>query len=222
MENPEFQKFVEGEFPVEGDNLGVFLKEKRLFHGSSNSEVSQFMTREEVKAADITDGVTVGEGLYLTSSEKAANAYAQRRTRNLAKKEGVGPTSYEVQVDSLKLLDLRNDGNISVFTEKFRVYLVSILKSEEAEKLNWMVHSSIIEALQEIQNGVSLRNIQKLSGYAMAGVFTCFVKEQGYDGVVTFEGGEGHEDDVATHTGEHDTYVIFNPDKAIVLRKQVL
>jgi len=223
MENFEPKNTIEGEFTVEGDALSIFLKEKKLFHGSSNSEMTQFMTSEEVKAVDIIDGVTVGEGLYLTSSEKASMAYAQKRTKNLERRGGVAPTSYEVLVDGLKLLNLKNDANIATFAEKFRAHLLSIMKNEEViKKLNWMVNNSIIEALQEIQNGISLRNIQKISGYAMAGVFTVFVKELGYEGVVTLEGGEGHENDILTHTGDHDTYVIFNPDKARVLKKHVL
>lgn len=223
MESFEFKKTIKGELPVEGDSLAILLKEKKLFHGSSNSEMTQFMTSEEVKVADITDGVTVGEGLHLTSSEKAANAYAQKRTKNLQRKEGIAPTSFEVLVDGLKLLDLRNDANIATFAEKFRAHLVSILKNEEIKKkLNLMVNNSIIEALREIQSGISLRNIQKISGYAMAGVFTDFVKEQGYDGLVTLEGGEGYEDDALTYTGDHDTYVIFNPEKTHVLKKRIL
>ncbi len=105
MEGLKLKQFEEGEFPVEGDNLAVQLKDKILFHGSSNPSTENFMTSEEAETAEITEGATVGKGLYLTSSEKAASAYARRRFDNTSNKSGIEATFYEIKLNNLKMLD---------------------------------------------------------------------------------------------------------------------
>lgn len=222
MEGVPTKEFAEGESPVEGDNLGVLLKEKKLFHGSTNPSTEKFMATEEAQAADITDGTTVGSGIYLTSSENVAALYARRRLRNASKKDGLEATSYETSLDNLKFLDLRDDKNVAQFAEKFRPHLIDCLRNARTKSIDHSVANSIIVALGEIEKGVTLRSIHGLAGYAMAGVFTDFVKRQGYAGVVTMEGGEGHENDDSFYVGNHDTYVLFDPTKASIVGKKRL
>jgi hypothetical protein len=219
MESLKLKQYAPGEFPIEGDDLGILLKDRTLFHGSVNPNTERFMTAEEANSADITDGATVGSGLYLTSSPDAASTYASRRVRNASKKDDLVATSYEVNIDDMKLLDLRAQENITNFAEKFRTYLVGLIKDPTSKKRDYMVNNSIIAALQQIEKGATLQNIHSLTGYAMAGVFTDFVKELGYDGVVTIEGGEGHDSDDGFYIGNHDTYVLFDPSKAAIVSK---
>lgn len=214
--------FAENEFPVEGDGMGVLVREKTLFHGSTNPKTERFMTAEEAAASDITDGETVGRGLYLTSSEDAANTYARRRVRNATNKDGLEATLYEAKLDNLKLLDLRSQENIAEFAEKYRRHLVGILTGAGSQETDLWVTNSIIAALQEIEKGATLKNIHSLTGYAMSGVFTNFVEQIGYDGVVTLEGGEGDASDESGFIGNHDTYVLFDPTKVAIVSKKGL
>ncbi len=78
----------------------------------------------------------------------------------------------------------------------------------------------MITALIEIGKGITINNIHTLTAYSMSRVFTDFVKQSGYDGLVTIEGGEGIKQEEATFTGEHDTYVVFDPTKAEILNKK--
>lgn len=224
MEGIKTKQFAEGEFLIEGDNLGVELKDKTLFHGSVKPSIEKFMTSEEADIANITDGSTFGLGLYLTSSEKAATAYARKRKSDSTLKQeeaGIESTFYFTKLENLKLLDLRTQENISEFSQKFRTHLIERLR-DKSYSHDWVVQNSMVKALEEIERGITLYNIHSLTGYAMAGVFTNFAKQEGYDGAVTIEGGEGYENEELTYTGNHDTYVVFDPTKVIIVDKKKL
>jgi hypothetical protein len=212
------------ELPIEGDELDVLLKNRILFHGSYNSDTSEFVTSEEADDKEITDGTTVGKGLYLTSSERSASGYARRRAKHTMV-EGLSPTLYEVKVDNMKLLDLRTTEHIVVFSEKYRTYLLDELKDADSKYNGFIriaIKKSIADALEEIFKGVSLKSMHILAGYAMADIFTDFVKKEGYEGIITIEGGEGMEDEGQTFTDQHDTYVVFDPTKVSIRNKSVL
>lgn len=201
------------ESPIEGDPLGIHIQNRTLYHGSANSGTQEFLTHEVAEEQGLTDGATVGNGLYLTSQNKAAQVYAKRRAVH-PKNE---PTVYEVKIESAKLLDLREQENISLFANTFQTHLFSKMQEGafNAPQL-WYLKNAVIKALQAIEEGVTVQNIQKIAGYAMTKEFTTFIKSLGYDGVVTFEGGEGHESNPDTHVGEHDTYVIFDPTNLVI------
>ncbi len=175
--------------------LGVFIKKKTLYHGSGTSGIESF---NEAKEA------TVGSGTYFTSEARNAIGYAHRRTRGV---ENASPVIYESTVENMKLLDLRKDTNVKTVLNGFRKLLLEKLKQPD---LSWHHQESLRRPIEVIDSGVvhsgNLRDVTYTTGQ----MFSEYCKSLGYEGLVTFEGGEGDE------VGHHDTYLIFDPKKVTI------
>ena len=196
MENFESQQLRDGltqEIEEEIDNgLGIFIKKKTLYHGSDTTGIKQFNKAEED---------TVGSGIYFTSEAKDAIGYARRRSSS--RKEAM-PVIYESSVENMKLLDLRKDENIKKILEGFREVLKNKLKESD---LKWSYEAVLQRAIEVITAGkIGVGNLREVT-FGVGQIFSDYVKTIGYEGLVTLEGGEG--DDV----GNHDTYLIFDPEK---------
>lgn len=186
-------KINEREHEEEVDNgLGILLKKKTIYRGSGTSGIRQFGKAEED---------TVGSGVYFTSEAKDAIGYARRRSRG---KEGATPVIYESLVENMRLLDLRKDENVRKVLEGFKEVLQDKLQEPG---LKWNYERVLQDAVRTInEGGVSVGNLRDVT-FGTGKMFTGYVKTLGYGGLVTLEGGEG--DDV----GDHDTYLIFDPEK---------
>lgn len=175
------------------DGLGVLVKKKTLWHGSGISGIESFNKAEED---------TVGSGIYFTSEAKDAIGYARRRSR---REKDASPVIYESSVEDMKLLDLRKDENVKKILEGFKPILVKKLKEPD---LKWNVQGVFQMAVEAITSGkVGSGNLREVT-FGTGQMFSDYCKSLGYEGLITFEGGEG--DDV----GSHDTYLIFDPEKA--------
>jgi len=175
------------------DGLGILVKKKTLYHGSGTGGIENFNKAEED---------TVGSGIYFTSEAKDAIGYARRRAR---REKDASPVIYESSVENMKLLDLRKDENIKKILDGFKQILTEKLKEPD---LKWNVQGVFQRALEAINSGkVGSGNLREVT-FSTGQMFSDYCKSMGYEGLITFEGGEG--DDV----GNHDTYLIFDPEKA--------
>lgn len=174
----------------------VIIDRMILYHGSGISGVSEFKEAEET---------TVGQGLYLTSELEAAKGYAKVRA---TKSPSAKPIVYEVELKDLRLADLRQSEAFPIFAQ------LLILKIEEALK-NPNISHYVQGAMYETRDKIRKREYEGLKDLTWhhQDLTTIIIQEQGYDGLVTIEGGEGEE------IGKHDTYLIFDPHKAKVLRE---
>lgn len=226
-ENPEYWESrnkklskKQEEVPI-NDGLGVFLKKKTLYHGSSTSGIEEFKAAEET---------TVGEGLYCTSQAKDAINYSHQRSGGPEKE----PILYEVLVENLKLLDLRNNENIKsvmrdyapIIRGKIDRMKEEILKIRQERKdvqddLKVMVlgdsRQDLITAYGLINSEeINIHTIQEVTRVA-GQLFTDYVRSIGYDGLITIEGGEGD-----FRKSNHDSYVLFDPEMAKIVKEQKL
>lgn len=175
------------------EGLGILLKKKTIYHGSGTSGIEQFNKAEED---------TVGSGIYFTSEAKDAIGYARRRSRG---REDASPVIYESSVENMKLLDLRKDENVKKALEGFKQILRD--KLEEPD-LKWSYEAVLQRAVEAISAGkVGAGNLREVT-FSTGQMFSDYVKSLGYEGLVTLEGGEGEDIE------NHDTYLIFDPEKA--------
>lgn len=185
------------------DGFGVLVKKKTLYHGSGISGIKKqgkFNKAEED---------TVGSGIYFTSDAKDAIGYARLRSERENKRndeqrnENSKPVIYESSVENMKLLDLRKDKNVKKVLNGFKQVLIEKLKDKNLKWNIRYVYDKAIEAIDK--NEVGAGNLREAT-FNMPGMFSDYVKSLGYEGLITFEGGEGGN-------GNHDTYLIFNPEK---------
>jgi len=186
------------------DGLGVLVKKKTLYHGSGISGIKTFNKAEED---------TVGSGVYFTSEAKDAIGYARirsERERSPHKADGSPviedsvPTIYESSVENMKLCDLREDENVKKVLDGFKEVVKEELKKPD---LQWYVQGALDKTIETINGGKiragNLKEITQTNGK----LFSDYIKSLGYEGLITLEGGEGGN-------GNHDTYLIFDPEKA--------
>lgn len=185
------------------DGLGILLKKKTLYHGSGTGGIKSF---------DKAENFTVGSGIYLTSKAKDAIGYARRRARERAREQkDAFPVIYESSVENMKLLDLRKDENVKKIMDGFKQILIEKLKDTD---LKWYYKQNLQRAVLSINSGnVGFGNLRKVT-FNTGPMFSDYCKSLGYEGLIAFEGGEG--DDV----GFHDTYLIFDPEKAKINQEQ--
>jgi len=176
------------------ERLDLFIKNKILYHGSTVRGITSFNPAEED---------TIGSGVYFTSEEKDAQGYALRR----AKGRGGSPVVYKVEVENIKLANLTEDENVTEIMKGFK----DILVGKITPNLKWYELETIARSVQAIENGrIHAGNLREVT-FNYTKTFSEYLKGLGYDGLVAIEGGEGDE------IGRHDSYVIFNPEKAKIL-----
>ena len=198
----------ENEEEIDG-GLGVLVKRKTLYHGSGTSGIKRF---------DEAEDDTVGSGIYFTSEANAAIGYAIRRSKrerdpHEAYKFDANsvPTIYESSVESMRLLDLRKDDNVKKILGGFKQFIREKLKDPELPYIVSMGIGFIIEKIDSGKIGAgNLKDVAQSQGP----MFTDYCKSLGYEGLITFEGGEGED------VGNHDTYVIFDPERAKIVQEQ--
>ncbi len=180
------------ETPIDG-GLGVYIKQKTLFHGTGVKDIKVFRPAEET---------TVGEGVYLTSQLKGAVDYARGRCE-VTKTD---PLVYEISIEDMKLLDLRKEENIQKIVPGFKKVLEDTL-AKLTDQDPWYRSAGIATILESIKENKVKAGWIKLIAQNEGKLFSEYVQSLGYDGLITIEGGE------SKHTEDHDTYLIFDPEK---------
>lgn len=205
-ETPEYwqarrEKISERQNEQEIDGgLGVFIERKTIYHGSGTARIKQLNIAEED---------TVGSGIYFTSQAKDAIGYARVR----AERRNGNPIIYEASVENIKLLDLRKNENVQKVLTDLRPKLLTQLSKPNQE---WFVTEALRRAIETIDSGkVHAGNVKNVA-QPIGQIFSSHVKSLGYDGLITFEGGEGG---AGASVGDHDTYLIFDPEKVKISRE---
>lgn len=197
---------VQDEVPTE-DGLGVTVKNKHLYHGSCRDDIKDFAPSEET---------TVGDGVYFTSEPRDAIGYARTRAKGRKHfhlegyKKETTPVIYETLVEDLRLLDLRKLENVQRILPEFRAKLREVVQDS---KTPLMLQLALRDAIQAINTGKVGPGSIKLIAVNHPALFTEYVQSLGYDGLITYEGGEGE-------VKNHDTYLIFDPKKARIIQRQ--
>ena len=168
----------------------VVIGEKILFHGSKSSGIERFNKAEET---------TIGQGLYLTSDPDSARGYAARRSKT---DTSAIPTVYQVGIENVRMADLRTLEGVKPFAS---MLLTKLEERSRSNKLKWYEEETIRRTIESIKSNTykSLKDIT----WNHQGIVTSLLQEQGFDGLIAIEGGEGEE------ITEHDSYVIFDPSK---------
>lgn len=182
----------------ENNVLNIFISRKTLYHGSANQGIVAFNPAEED---------TVGSGIYFTSEAKDAIGYARRRSRS---RQDSTPILYEAQIENLRLANLRNDENVKKILNGFKEVLRQRLNDPNVQ---WSYQETLRRSIDAINQGrVGSGNLRE-AVFAHTDKFTEYLESLGYDGLVTFEGGEGD-------IGNHDTYLIFDPKKVKIIKER--
>jgi hypothetical protein len=179
--------------------LEVIVDRLILYHGSGITGIKEF------RAADET---TIGMGVYMTSQLEAGKGYARRRAN---RSPDAKPTVYEVEINNVRLADLRQPEALPIFARLLKTKLEISLKNPNVRSNQ---HDAIVETLGIIRRD-EYRSLKDLT-WNHQELTTDIIKTQGYDGLIAEEGGEGRGED---KIGIHDTYLIFDPAKVTVLRE---
>lgn len=202
--------FIDGETVAQqqepiNDGLGVRIGRAVLYHGSGTPSIAEFLPAEDM---------TIGKGFYATSQPDAAALYAYGRARN-----GGSPHLYVAGLKDMQFVDLRTQENMGRFVPGFASVLEAELRaisngtSSIKPEMQWLMQNIILEKLDLIRSGLQ-NNHPKDVLMQLGNTFSRFVAANGYDGIVSFEGGEFAEQ---LH---HDSWVIIEPSKLAV--RQVL
>ena len=178
-----------------GTDLDVFIRRKVLFHGSATPGIDKFITAENV---------TVGSGVYLTSDEGDAIGYANERADRQSE-----PIVYKVEIENLRLANLTTDENVKKIIDGYKL----VLQQKEKNSDNWLSEVIFRRALEAISNGQVRSGTVANATHGNAQLFTEYLSSLGYDGLIALEGGEGK-------VGDHDSYVVFNPEKVKIVQEQ--
>lgn len=216
----------------------VQIEKIRLFHGS---------VMEGIKIILPAKDETIGHGTYFTSQRYAAEIYALNRSSGLnleyktdsneerLRKHIVTPVGpqipvvYEVEVENLKLADIRTQENFKSVMKGYRDYLIDYRKKFLKSNLTWdenIENDHIDQAIGTIDvlegnasEFVGLSKYKHLSFEKIAPkdilqytgrTFTEYLMKKKYDGILAIEGGE-------RESGQHDSYVIFDPEKIKII-----
>jgi len=186
----EFKKQLPNE-EIINDGQGIFIRKKTLFHGSPLPNIDKLNPAEET---------TIGEGVYFTSKLEDAEGYAIRRSSS---RKGE-PVVYQAKIENLKFIDLRSDSNVRSTLNGF---LEVIENQNKVDEIDWFVKRGFNKAIEKIQtNKINAGNLREIT-FGLGKLFTEYIISLGYDGLIAIEGGEGND------IGNHDTYLIFDPEK---------
>lgn len=206
------------------DGHSIIIRRKTLFHGSNTKGIKRFQGSENI---------TVGYGIYLTSKLDSAIGYARQRkgrANPISEEIPKDCVVYETGIKDLKLVDLRDKAFSRVVFRQFREFLYALIDGERENQLiplikklypeaddksiNTFMRNGILREYEEIKqkdNNAGLDNLYRKDW--LQKLFSEFLNEKGYDGLIIEEGGE------PPHAMPHDSYVIFNPDK-IKIKKE--
>lgn len=180
----------------------LLIEHKILYHGSVASGIGEFNHAEET---------TVGNGVYFVDNQADAGGYARRRAR---RDEHLSPVVYETEIEKAKLVNLSNPQKLQEVMAGF-IQVLQHKKETLSPDSAWVVIGAIDKSIGAINQGVKVGQVKEVVS-SHGNLFSEYLKSLGYDGLKTREGGEGED------IGDHDTYLIFDPDKIKVIAEQTL
>lgn len=182
----------------------VVLEQAVLFHGSPTPAITVFEPAQED---------TVGAGLYLATDRAVASGYARLRARDC---QGA-PVLYEVEIARARLADLTDQDSLTQIMAGYRRallheihtvngYFASLPRQDWSEpstimQIYW--HINLDRMITTIDRGVTLTTLKSVT-QCSGEFFAQHLRDNGFDGVLALEGGEGG-------IGNHHSVVIFDP-----------
>ena len=183
---------------------GIHYEALTLYFGADTPGIQQLRGVGET---------SFGSGLYATAVPKKAFAYAFSRAGNHDDVPEIQPAVYELEVRDMTFFDARDKDNLAAMLDTFGDVVEAELKQEkpfgvegERGEIFWDEDFGL-QALVENIRANKFSEVHGNRGLArVAGEFTAFLSDYGYDGVVVAENEH--------NTGSHDSYVLFKPEKA--------
>jgi hypothetical protein len=190
------------------DSTKIHIKNMHLYHGGPVPDIEVFKPAEDA---------TVGAGLYTTSGAKEAIDYARKRAQsardaaiNERRNENANPQLYEINIRNAVFANFLDYAAQKKLLEGFYEYCNKLLNDDSYfEGKKWYYHRAFTEAVNSMESNIQVGELKNAVG-SLSEEFAHYLKELGYDGLVTLEGGESSGD---INTGDHDSYVIFDPEK---------
>ncbi len=185
----------------------IHISKAKLFVGSAISGM------RELENADET---TVGSGVYLTSQQEVARGYAKVRVRSFQI-----PTVYEAEVVDMDILDLTVRAGVEEFAklwkQELRIWGDEVLPTTEVA--NEMVREIYKEKIHRVIDSINRNSFRFLKDltFSFGDLIRKVLTQHGYDGLKTIEGGESGN---GVTIGDHDTYVIFDPQRVKMIKEE--
>jgi hypothetical protein len=192
----------------------MIFEEENVYHGTTEPEIESF---------DFAKESTIGnKALYFTVDPTLAMGYAKLRGEE---RGGQAAHLYEVGLSDIKLQNWAQLETVYILKEKFATYLEQVIQEIEikgyesfAQKygiqpkirestVRNVINNTIGHIKQEgFLHGGNIKNV----AFGIPGIFfQNFVEQNGFDGVITIEGG-----DDSNHTAKPGlSVVVYNPDK---------
>lgn len=205
MDSPQYWEAREREFRCKeeepeliDDGFAIFVKERTLYHGSRTPGIKKLNLPADASSA--------GEGVYLTTAREAIGyAHGGRVCSE--------PTIYETRIRNAKLADLRNEENIERVNKEMETLLWAELERKDVP--SWYP-GRVRDDIDYLQGEATVFQKFNYAATKHPEILTKHVAGQGYDGLVTIEGGE------PGHFENHQSWVIFDPDKVAILEEHAV
>lgn len=196
------------------------IERMRLYHGSPVAGIEVFKEAEEE---------TIGSGVYLTSFRDAARGYGLQRT---ADHPGSTPVLYETEITNLNILSLTTPAAVTDFMKFFRqelfVWRREVMPTkpwDERQRMN--CDNAIFGTVERIDGFIAKKRcptpkdiLQNCGSIARE-----ILMKDNFDGITAMEGGEHGTNPLTGEVfdiGDHDSYVIFQPEKVKILGEEKL
>lgn len=192
---------------------------KSVYHGTDIPEIEDFTYAEES---------TIGnKAIYFTTDPSLAMGYAHLRNQE---REGGKSYLYEAMLKDVNLMNWAERVTVEKLKKEYLDFCITALK--ELGTLDYTEFQKKYEIWENLESGGVLITLEKIIStcekpdvlhngnikFVAQGImgifFEKFVKDSGYDGVITIEGG----DDTEFTTKAGISVVIFNKDKVIFHR----
>jgi hypothetical protein len=185
----------------------------RLYYGANMPGLEELRPN----SADNFENITIGSGLYLASSSKAASSYAEIR----ADENGGEPILYEVDINDMTFCDLTTPENIAPVLEGFSTFLEDWFRQHRQDKPAHTLHA-VLHVIRTIKQQSAVRADRLYTVLESVGpYFSEYLAGQGFDGLKGVERGEiGAR--VNEATGIHDSYVVFDASRVQVKSEHAL
>lgn len=189
---------------------GMHVQKMTLYHGSPVAGITSLAEAEET---------TVGNGAYLTSQKEAAIGYAKIRST----RQNNTPIVYEAIISDINIANLSTADGISGFSQLLKGGLITKLEkwrkaaSETGDLPSWTVVELASRNIDKIDKNTydSLKDLTFSFGHLTRELLT----KEGFGGLMTYEGGENSRN---ISIGTHDSFVIFNPKRAQIVKEEFL
>lgn len=196
------------------DRTSLHWNTKSVYHGTNTPEIDKFEFAEES---------TIGSNaVYFTIDPTLAMGYAKLRQKE---RDGQQAYLYEAMLSDVSLMNWAEPKTVEKLSSEFGDYCSNALAElDSSDYKDFARKYGLTEQIQQSTASYALKkiinicdqkgslhggNVKTIAQGVMGLFFEKFVKDRGYDGVITIEGGDDPE--FTSKAGV--SVVIFNKDK---------